>query len=224
MIDPDELYFSSSRYRTLLERIGDGIEQEDLEQRVGNSVEASKHGLKVWDNLLELIKMLRANSLYELSEQGVTIYDLLYWATCLVDELGNASRKDKSFIVQKLRFCESYVEMHRGMLDKHVRNLGNIRVSLAETYYQIGDRGKADSLFREWLGLEPDWGWGWIGWSDCYWFWEYLGLEKDFDKAEKILREGLSVSNVSDRNHIQDRLRDLLREKNKTKPRLRHVK
>jgi len=71
------------------------------------------------------------------------------------------------------------------------------------------------SVFHEWLKLEPDWGWGWIGWSDCYWLWEYLGLEKDLDKAEEILRKGLSVSNVSDRDHIEDRLEDLLKEKNK---------
>jgi hypothetical protein len=54
-----------------------------------------------------------------------------------------------------------------------------------------------------------------IGWSDCFWLWEYLGLEKDLDKAEEILRKGLSVSNVSDRDHIEDRLEDLLKEKNK---------
>lgn len=154
MINIDELYFSSVQYRTLLERIGDGIEQEDLEQRAGNSIEACRHGLRVWDNLLKLMKMLKANSLYELSEQRATIYDLLYWASCLADELQNASIKDKSFVKKKLKFCKSYVEMHRGMLNKDVRNLGNIRVLLAETYYQIGEIEKADSLFHEWLKLE----------------------------------------------------------------------
>ncbi|KPK97205.1 MAG: hypothetical protein AMJ95_10355 [Omnitrophica WOR_2 bacterium SM23_72] len=74
---------------------------------------------------------------------------------------------------------------------------------------------KVDSLFREWLKLEPDWGWGWIGWSDCCWLWKYLGLEKDLDKPEEILRKGLSVSNASDRDHIEDRLEDLLKENNK---------
>lgn len=213
MIDPDKLYFSSTEYRDLLEEIGDEIEEEELAQRAGNSVEACNHGLIVWDNLLELMKMLKAKSLYEISSKGVTMYDLLYWADCLADELQNASIKDKSYIKKKLDFCEAYVEMHRGMLDKDVNNLGNIKISLAQTYYQMGEIEKTDSLFEEWLKLEPDWGWGWIGWSDSYWLRQDLGLENDFDKAEKILREGLSVPKVADRDIIEDRLNDLLKEK-----------
>jgi len=158
------------------------------------------------------MKMLKANSLYEISH-GVTIYDLLYWAVCLADELHNASIKNKSYIKKKLDFCKSFVEMHRGMLNKDIRNLGNIRVSLAQTYYQMGEIEKTDSLFDKWLKLEPDWGWGWIGWSDSYWLRQDLGLEKDFDKAEKILRKGLSVPKVADKDFIKDRLNDLLKKK-----------
>ncbi|KPK97204.1 MAG: hypothetical protein AMJ95_10350 [Omnitrophica WOR_2 bacterium SM23_72] len=54
MIDPDKLHFPSSRYRDLLERIGDGIDQEGLELEAGNSIEACKHGLRVWHNLLQV--------------------------------------------------------------------------------------------------------------------------------------------------------------------------
>ena len=54
MIDPDELYFSSSSYRDLLERIGDAIDQETSEQEAGNSIEACKHGLRVWHSLLQV--------------------------------------------------------------------------------------------------------------------------------------------------------------------------
>jgi len=27
---------------------------------------------------------------------------------------------------------------------------------------------KAEELFRSWLDADPAWGWGWIGWADCY--------------------------------------------------------
>ena len=93
-----------------------------------------------------------------------------------------------------------------------------LRLKRKFLYNELMKMLKADSLFHEWLKLEPDWGWGWIGCSDCYWLWEYLGLEKDLDKAEEILRKGLSVSNVSDRDHIEDRLEYLLKEKNKIQP------
>jgi len=61
-------------------------------------------------------------------------------------------------------------------------NLGNLRTSLIECYFKIGKIDDADSLFREWLSAEPDWGFGWIGWSDLYWLWN-LGIEKDFNKS-----------------------------------------
>lgn len=124
------------------------------------------------------MKLLKATSIYEISEAHVTTYDLLYWASGLADELDDTIRKDKSFIAKKLRSCESYVNMHDGMLDRDVANLGNIRTS--------------------------------------FWLLEHAGLQKDFDKAEKILREGLAVPNVSDKMYIENRLNDLLEEKNKT--------
>ena len=103
--------------------------------------------------------------------------------------------------------------MHQGFLDKDVSNLGNVRSSLAGSYFTIGEVEKGDTLFSEWLELEPDWGWGWIQWSDCFWLLKFPGLETDFDKAEKILRKGLSIPNVSDKDHIHERLQDLLEEK-----------
>lgn len=76
----------------------------------------------------------------------------------------------------------------------------------------MGKTEKADSLFRKWLSAEPEWGFGWIGWSDLYWLWN-LSIEKDFKKAEKILKEGLTVPKVNDREHILERLSDLKKAK-----------
>ena len=213
MIDPDTLYFSSEKYRNLLDVIGDEITDEDLAQRKGSPIEACRHGFKVWDHIQELMNMLRAKSVFELDQSQATIYDLLYWASTFADELHGASLKDKSFVPKQLDFCEHYVKMHCDMLNKDVRNLGNIRISLAETYYRMGKAKEADAFFHRWLSVEPDWGWGWIGWSDCYWLWEIPELKKDFDKAERILKEGLSVPDVTDLNYLKDRLSDLLKKK-----------
>jgi tetratricopeptide (TPR) repeat protein len=210
MLDPDELYFSSDEYRNLLDELGELIKKEDIAHRADNSIMAAEHGLEVWDCVLELKEMLCADSIYELENGGVGLYDLLYWATNFADELHNASLIDKSFEPVKIQFCETYVEMHRDMLDKEVRNLGNVRNSLAESYFSIGKAAEANSLYRKWLSAEPDWGWGWIAWSDNYWLISKgSGAKKDFDKAKEILEEGLSVPNVSDRNYIEERLYDL---------------
>jgi outer membrane receptor for Fe3+-dicitrate len=73
---------------------------------------------------------------------------------------------------------------------------------------------KAEALFRDWLSVEPDWGFGWIGWSDLYWLMN-LGFDKDFKKAEKILKQGLKVPNVYDRDYIEERLADMTKERRK---------
>jgi tetratricopeptide (TPR) repeat protein len=215
MLDPDELYYTSERYNDLIDKLGDEIEAEGITDRAGNCIDACEHGSKVWACLLELMKILEAKSIYDLDNNGVTIYDLPYWATCFADQLSNACVKDNSYLQKKLRFSKHYVEMHEDFSDKNLLNLGNVRSALAETYYQLGEKDKADSLYEKWLKDEPDWGWGWIAWSDCYWLWRHIGLEQDFVKAEQILRKGLSVKKVSDKEHIEERLKDLLSEKNK---------
>ena len=215
MLDPDELYFTSDNYKDLLDELGDEIKAEDIAAREGNYIDACDHGFKVWTCILELIKMLEAKSIYDISNYGVTIYDLPYWADGFADELSNASRKDKSYLQKKLSFCQQYVEMHEDFSDKELHNLGNVRSALAEAFYQLGEKDRADSLYEKWLKDEPDWGWGWIAWSDCYWLWRHIGLEQDFEKAEQILRKGISVKNVLNKKHIEERLNELLEEKSK---------
>ncbi len=91
MIDPDTLYFSSEIYRNLLDVIGDEITDEGLAQRKGSPIEACRHGFEVWEHIQELMKMLRAKSVFELDKSQATSYDLLYWAGAFADELHNAS-------------------------------------------------------------------------------------------------------------------------------------
>ena len=210
MLDPDKLYFSSDDYRNLLDELGELIRKEDIAQRANNSIKAAEYGLEVWDCLLELMEMLDANSIFELEEGQATIYDLLYWATSFADELHNASMIDKSYEPLKIQFCETYVAMHKDMLDNQVRNLGNVRNSLAESYFRGGKVEEANALYRKWLTIEPEWGWGWIAWADNFWlFTKSSGMKKDYDKAKEILVEGLSVPKVSDRNYLEERFVDL---------------
>ena len=127
MLDPDELYFTSDNYKDLLDELGDEIKAEDIAARESNYIDACDHGFKVWTCILELIKILEAKSIYDISNYGVTIYDLPYWATCFVDELSNACREDNSYLQKKLSFCKHYVEMHEDFSDKELYNLGNVR-------------------------------------------------------------------------------------------------
>ena len=45
------------------------------------------------------------------------------------------------------------------------------------------------------LPADPAWGWGWIGWSDCY---RFTRTElQDLKRSEQILREGLTENTLS---------------------------
>ena len=208
MLDPDELYDSSESYRNLLDNLGNNIEDEVIEVGSNNFIEACKYGFAVWDNIKKLMRKLKAKTVYEVQEGHATIYDLLFWASNFADELYNASRKDKAYETKEFDFCNAYVNMHRGMLDNTVRNLGNVRISLAGIYHRMGKTDEVDSLFSGWLKKEPDWGWGYIGWSDLYWGWKSIN-KKDYVKAEGILKKGLSISNVRDQQYIKDRIKEL---------------
>ena len=92
-----------------------------------------------------------------------------------------------------------------------MRNLGNIRRAYAECYFDEGNLEIFDGLYTKWLKNEPDWGWGWIGWSDSYWL--FAGKnKKNLKKAFSILEQGLAIKDVEDKNHIIDRLNSLEKE------------
>jgi uncharacterized protein YecA (UPF0149 family) len=86
----------------------------------------------------------------------------------------------------------------------------NRRRALAESYYELGETDKAEALYRGWLHLDPRWGWGWIGWSDCYR--STRTARRDWSRCEHTLRKGLSIADVRDRADIFDRLADTCEE------------
>jgi tetratricopeptide (TPR) repeat protein len=83
----------------------------------------------------------------------------------------------------------------------------NRRRALGGAYFDAGLTEKAGELFRSWLGADPGWGWGWIGWADCYLAWG--GRPADFGRAEKLLRRGYRVPGVRDRADIAERLKEV---------------
>jgi uncharacterized protein YecA (UPF0149 family) len=88
----------------------------------------------------------------------------------------------------------------------------NRRRALAESYFVLGEAGKAEALYREWLKTDPRWGWGWIGWSDCYRFRFARPELRDLNRSEQLLLEGLSVRKVRDFKDLVERLADLYEE------------
>jgi hypothetical protein len=62
-------------------------------------------------------------------------------------------------------------------------------------------------LFQSWLDADPRWGWGWIGWSDCYSDLRPLADgQVDLARAEELLLLGFDQLGVRDQDDIADRL------------------
>jgi len=86
----------------------------------------------------------------------------------------------------------------------------NRRRALAESCFQAGMTDRAEELFRSWLADDPTWGWGWIGWADCYL--PRTGKPGNYGRAEELLRRGYSAPGARDRDCIAERLQDLCRQ------------
>ena len=63
-------------------------------------------------------------------------------------------------------------------------------------------------MYQSWLDDDPAWGWGWIGWADCYTPYG-PGKTQDYARAEEILRRGYAVTGVREAEDIAGRLADI---------------
>jgi hypothetical protein len=85
---------------------------------------------------------------------------------------------------------------------------GNFRRALADSYFETGLQQKADELYQSWLDDDPAWGWGWIGWADCYTR-HGPGKTQNYARAEEILRRGYAVTGIRETEHVAGRLADI---------------
>jgi tetratricopeptide (TPR) repeat protein len=134
---------------------------------------------------------------------------LFNWIQDLEMELWNAGLEDREFLTARISVCE---EGLRRFGTEHDFMAESWRRALAESYFELGETGKAEALYHEWLKADPRWGWGWIGWSDCYRFRFGRPALRELNRSEQLLREGLSVPEVRDREDLAERLAGLYEE------------
>jgi tetratricopeptide (TPR) repeat protein len=120
-------------------------------------------------------------------------------------ELTNAGRKNPLYLQHRIDFCREYVAISE---DKCKHSILEMKRAIAESYFELGCIEEGEALFREYLEESPDYGWGWIGWSDQYWV---MAKEnnKNSDRAIHILKQALEVEDLKDRYDVLDRLADI---------------
>jgi hypothetical protein len=185
------------------DRMQEGYRLQDQDEAA-----ASDCWLKVWSDFLVLLTKSGLQSIGEFDDRFRGTQCTFNWIQDLEMLLGNTALAHPEYHNHRIRFCEEFLERFPGEDALITRNM---RQALAESTWRKGDRTGGEAFFEGWLKEDPQWGWGWIGWSDLHHF-PCFGTNPDLNKAEAILERGLAVANVRDRDSLLERLADLYEE------------
>ena len=170
----------------------------------GGAVAACRTWLEAWRDVLRILDKSGMQSIKEFDDRFRGSQSLFNWIQDLESELWNAGLEDRQFFTARIALCEQALRRFRSADNLMTENQ---RRALAESYYELGETEKTKALYRDWLNADPRWGWGWIGWSDCY---RFTRTElKDLSRSEQILREGFSTADVRDYCDLAERLADV---------------
>jgi hypothetical protein len=158
--------------------------------------------LAAWADILHLCDATGIRSIDEFDETFPLTQSLFNWIGDIEMELWNAGIGNREFLTARIDFCTEAMRRFPGEDQLLAENL---RRGLAETWFEIGESARADELFESWLTADPQWGWGWIGWSGCYQG-SFKAPPKEPVRAEELLRRGYAIPGVRDRADIADRV------------------
>ncbi|HLM88218.1 MAG TPA: SEC-C metal-binding domain-containing protein [Streptosporangiaceae bacterium] len=187
--------------RVCMELLDDKIQAGYAEDAEKNTHRSAAIWLDAWSDVLRLCDAAGIGSVREFDDRFPMTQSLFNWSQDLEIALHNAGLDDREMLLALIDFCE---ESLRRFPREDQLMTENRRRALARAYFDAGMTEKAEGLFRSWLDADPGWGWGWIGWADCYLPWG--GRPKDFGRAEELLRRGYSAPGVRDRAYVAERL------------------
>jgi hypothetical protein len=124
--------------------------------------------LDAWNDVLYLCDTAGIRTVREFDARFPLTQSVFNWCQDLEMELGNAGNAEPRFHDARVGVCTEYLRRFGGE-DSLVTE--NFHRALAESHFELGETGKTDELYESWLAADPRWGWGWIGWSDCYESW-----------------------------------------------------
>lgn len=189
------------------ERLDDKMQTGYEVRASGGAAAACRIWLDAWTDVVLVLDKAHIESIREFDDRFGGTQSLFNWIQDLEGELWNAGLEDRQFLSARIEVGNEWL---RRFAAGHDLITENWRRALAESYYELGEGGKTEALYREWLKTDPQWGWGWIGWSDCY---RHTRTEsRGLQRSEQLLREGLSIAEVRDRADLAERLADLCEE------------
>ena len=193
--------------KVCLELLDDKVQEGYAEDEQNNVSACARIWLDAWSDVLRLCDATGIASIEEFDDRFPMTQCLYNWSQDFEAALWNAGLDDRGMLLARIDFCE---EALRRFPHEDQLMTENRRRALAESYFEAGLTGRAEELFESWLADDPGWGWGWIGWADCYL--PRAGKPGNYDRAEELLRRGYSAPDARDRDCIAERLQDLCRE------------
>jgi tetratricopeptide (TPR) repeat protein len=183
----------------------DDMMQEGYDLIDRGETEAGLH--KWWDTwqgikeIMHKFKIRNINSFDSIFKGTQSVFN---WSSDFDLELANAMLKEKKYAEKRITFCSEYIERYG---NKKETNIKNMEVSIAESYFQSGQKERGNSLFEQCIKKDPEMVTGWIIWADQY------QREKNLERALEILGQGLTkVRDAKDRIIILERIKDIYSE------------
>jgi tetratricopeptide (TPR) repeat protein len=182
-------------YRQIDHLIQKGYEEHNR----NNSQGCCDPWLEAWSLIKKIFETEQSQDIYTLSREYEWSELISNYVQDLEMELSNAGIENELYHQKRIDYCKELLKW----CGTEELIVGNTRRAIAESYFRIGNKSEADYLFEEWLREDPDWGWGYIGWSDCY---QFEANEKCNERAEEILLNGYTRPRLRDRIDLVDRL------------------
>ena len=187
-----------------MEMVDDKMQAGYSKLNAGNRHAACQLWTEAWHDILKIISRHEIPSLDAFNEQFAGTQCLFNWVQDFESELGDAGIDEVHFFHERISLCKTMIDRFSTGTFSEI----DFKTALAQSHFKIGEHDKCDLIFQQCLDKNPQWGWGWIGWSDVY-FSLATPENQDATKAEMILKRGLAVADVSDRRSILERLTEL---------------
>jgi len=134
------------------ELLDDKIEAGYELQGPGRDVAACGIWLEAWTDVLGLLDKGGLTSIRAFDERFRGSQSLFNWIQDLEDALWNAGLEDRQFLTARIAVCEEGLRRFPAEDDLMTENR---RRALAESYFELGETGKAEALYRDWLHADP---------------------------------------------------------------------
>jgi hypothetical protein len=193
-----------------MEMVDDKMQAGYAALAADGSVAACRLWLETWRGILDIVDRASMDSLDEFDDRFGGTQSVFNWVQDLETELHNAGLEQPQFFHERIALCAMILDrFSQGLLP-----IDGFKAALAQSHFELGDRQTGDRLFHAWLEELPDWGSGWVAWSDSHWLFAKAD-HKDAARAEQILLKGLASPDVDDMAFLLDRLLILYEETGK---------